>query len=71
MSLVVDDKGYDSEDNHTLWGNFSIHLVLYHLDIDMYQHDRHMEDTENSWSVATTPRYYTIRETKMKPYFQS
>jgi hypothetical protein len=49
LSLVVADEGYDSEDNHTLWGNFSIHLVLYHLDIDMYQHERHMEDTENSW----------------------
>ena len=38
-----------------------MHLVLYHPDIDIYQYERHMQDTENSWSVATPKILYNQR----------
>ena len=50
-----------------LWENLSMHLVLYQLDIDMYQSGEHMVNTEKRWNVVT-PKYCIIRrETRMKP----
>jgi hypothetical protein len=47
LSVVVADKGYDSEDNHTFVRESLHALVLYYLGIDMYQYGRHIKDTGN------------------------
>ena len=46
-SVVTADKAYDSEDNHVLVRDVSMHLVLYQQDMNMYQYGKHTEDTGN------------------------
>jgi hypothetical protein len=49
MSVVVGDKGYDSEeDNHVLVREIYMHYVFYLLDTRMFLHGGgHLVDTEN------------------------
>ena len=65
------DKAHDSgEDNHVLVREELQGFSTYLRHINMYQYERHMEDTENKRSEVAIPNYCTVSKTKMKLYFQ-
>ena len=48
LSVVIGDKGYDSEeDNHVLSEHTRWVLMLYHQDMNGSQYEGHMGDTQN------------------------
>jgi len=59
--VVAADRGYDSEDIIHLWENLSMLLVLYQLNIDMYQSGEHTVNTEKRWNVITPKILYNQR----------
>ena len=67
ISIVVADKGYDSESNHQyVRDHLNAYSLLFHHDMNMYLYGRLMDDIERRWNTDTI-NYFTIKEIRVRP----